>query len=51
MIRSNRRKFVTHTAASVAGLLLGNSLMEFASKESALIRKPDEGSNEIPKDR
>ena len=33
MIKINRRKFVTNTAASAAGLMLGSHLMGFTSKE------------------
>ncbi len=36
MIKMNRRKFVSNTAASAAGLLLDNSLMGFGSKENSL---------------
>lgn len=37
MLKINRRKFVSGTAASVSGLLLGNSLMGFASEEKLLV--------------
>ena len=37
MIKINRRRFVSNAATSAAGLLMGNSLMGFASKEQSLI--------------
>lgn len=37
MIKINRRKFVTNTAASAAGLVLGSRLMGFTSKEEARV--------------
>ncbi len=33
MLKVNRRKFVTNTAASTAGLIMGSRLMAFSSRE------------------
>ena len=44
-MKINRRRFVTNAAASAAGLLMGNSVIGFASKEQSLI-----AGTEVPKE-
>ena len=46
----NRRKFFSNTAASAAGLLLGNSLMGFGSKENSLSRDTEAKKEDLMKE-
>jgi hypothetical protein len=42
MLKINRRKFVTNTAASAAGLMLGRGVMGFSSKKESPVLDTEE---------